>query len=388
MHGYIQRIAGDQVVAALKRSPAVAILGPRQCGKSTLARRILTGRDAVHLDLQARADLAKLSEPELFLEQHRSRTVCLDEIQRLPEFFSILRSEIDRDRRPGRFLILGSASRDLIRQSSETLAGRIAYIDLTPFLLPEVAIATPTNTLWNRGGFPDSLLAADDAQSAAWRRDFTQTFLERDIPALGFSIPIPVMHRLWRLLAHYHGQTINYSKLAEASELSVQALKKYLALLEQTYMLRLLPPHGGNLKKRLVKAPKLYIRDAGLLHDLLDIESFDQLLGHAVVGASWEGHAMENIIACMPRWRPSFVRTSNGAEVDLVLERGSQLRLYEFKASKAPKPSRGFHELIGDLKPATASIVAPVDASFDAGRHVRVQSLSDACADGRNRASA
>lgn len=337
----------------------------------------------MHLDLQSRTDLAKLAEPELFLEQHRSRTVCLDEIQRLPDFFSILRSEIDRVRRPGRFLILGSASRNLIRQSNETLAGRIAYIELTPFLLPEVATVTKLHTLWSRGGFPDSLLAVDDAQSAAWRRDFTQTFVERDIPSLGFSIPAPVMHRLWRLLAHYHGQTVNYSKIAEAADLSIQALKKYLALLEQTYMLRLLPPHETNLKKRLIKAPKLYIRDTGLLHDLLDIVSFDQLLGHAAVGASWEGHAMENIMACMPRWRPSFVRTSNGAEVDLVLERGSERRLYEFKASKAPKPSRGFHELVGDLKPTSASVVAPVDESFDTGRRVRVQTLLDACTDGQ-----
>jgi len=230
-----------------------------------------------------------------------------------------------------------------------------------------------------RGGFPESLLAGDDRDSADWRRDFTQSFLERDIPSLGFAVPAPVMHRLWQLLAHYHGQLVNFSKLAEAANLSVQTLKRYLALLEQTYMLRLLPSCEANLKKRLVKAPKLYIRDTGLLHDLLDIETYDQLLGHRVKGASWEGLAMENIIAQMPRWRPSFIRTSNGAEADLVLEQGTSRRLYEFKASKAPKASRGFKELVRTLRPVAARIVAPVAASYDIGSNLRVSTLQDAC---------
>ncbi len=379
MHDYIHRNAEASIVRALERSPAVAILGPRQCGKSTLAHKLLTDQSAVYLDLQTRADLAKLAEPELFLEENRTRLVCLDEIQRLPDFFSILRGEIDRDRRPGRFLILGSASRDLIRQSNETLAGRIAYQELTPFLWSEIAQQTTLATHWNRGGFPDSLQSRDDADSIDWRHDFIQTFLERDIPSLGFAIPMPTMHRLWRLLAHYHGQTINYSKLAEAIDLSVQTLKKYLAILEQTYMLRLLPPAETNLKKRLVKAPKLYIRDTGLLHALLDIESFDDLLAHPVMGASWEGFALEQIVASHPRWRPSFIRTSNGAEIDLLLERGTRRRLFEFKASKAPKPSRGFFELVQDLEPESAAIVAPVDAAYQARRGLQVLPLHDAC---------
>jgi predicted AAA+ superfamily ATPase len=379
MHGYIHRSAESEVARALARSPAVAILGPRQCGKSTLAKRLLKNRDAIYLDLQARTDQAKLAEPELFLEQHRTQLVCLDEIQRLPDFFNTLRSEIDRDRRPGRFLILGSASRDLIRQSNETLAGRIAYLELTPFLWPEIAQSTPLATFWNRGGFPESLHSRDDLDSMDWRRDFIQTFLERDIPSLGFAIPMPVMHRLWRLLAHYHGQTVKYNKLAESVDISVQTLKKYLAILEQTYMLRLLPPAETNLKKRLVKAPKLYIRDSGLLHALLEIDTADDLLGHPIVGASWEGFALEQIITSHPRWRPSFVRTSNGAEVDLLMERGSRRRLFEFKASKAPKPSRGFFELITDLNPESAAIVAPVDTAYDAHRQLHVMPLLDAC---------
>jgi predicted AAA+ superfamily ATPase len=372
-------MAEAAVARALRRSPAVAILGPRQCGKSTLAKRMLAGVDSVYLDLQAREDRAKLAEPELFLVNHRSRLVCLDEIQLLPEFFGVLRSEIDRNRQAGRFLILGSASRDLIRQTHETLAGRIAFLDLTPFLVSEVADISPLPTLWNRGGFPDSLLADDDLDSTDWRRDFIRTFLERDIPSLGFAIPMPVMHRLWRLLAHSHGQTANYSKLAAATDLSVRTLKKYLVLLEQTGMLRQLPSCETNLKKRLIKAPKLYLRDSGLLHALLDIDSYDDLLGHPAVGASWEGFSMENLIQCMPRWRPSFLRTSNGAEVDLVLERGARRRFYEFKASKAPKPTRGFHELVRTMAPESAMVVAPVGESYDIGEKFRVSTLLDAC---------
>lgn len=377
MHGYIPRLAERELSRALARSPAVAILGPRQSGKSTLAREFLKSVDSVYLDLQARSDLNKLTEPELFLDEHRSHLVCLDEIQRTPGFFSTLRSEIDRDRRPGRFLILGSASRDLIRQSHETLAGRIAYLELTPFLFPEVAAHTVLPRLWSRGGFPESLLASEDLASADWRRDFVQTFLERDIPSLGFQVPAPVMDRLWRLLAHYHGQSINYSKLAAASDLSVPTLKKYLALLEQTYMIRLLQPFATNLKKRLVKAPKLYIRDSGLLHSLLDIETYDSLLANPAVGASWEGFGVEHVIAGMPRWRPSYIRSSNGAEVDLVMERGGKAQFFEFKASKAPKASRGFHQLVRDLNPVQATVIAPVEESYPARDGMRITGIQD-----------
>ena len=376
MHGYVRRAAEEALGSALARSPAVCILGPRQCGKSTLAREFLKNSPStVHLDLQDRKDVNKLNEPELFLEQHRDDLVCLDEIQRLPDFFSVLRAEIDRDRRPGRFLILGSASRDLIRQSNESLAGRIAYVDLTPFLFAEVKDVANLQTLWVRGGFPDSLLAATEEDSVLWRRDFVRTFLERDIPVLGLTIPSPVMERLWRLLAHYHGQTINYSKLAAAADICVSSLKKYLAILDQTYMIRLLPHCEVNLKKRLIKSPKVFIRDSGVLHSLLDIDSYDELLGNPAVGPSWEGVGMENVIQAMPDWRPSFLRTSNGAEVDLVMERGQKRQMFEFKASKAPKPSRGFFELVRELAPEHAFIVAPVDESYDHARDIRVTNL-------------
>lgn len=304
----------------------------------------------------------------------------LDEIQLAPDLFSALRSEIDRDRRPGRFLILGSASRDLIRQSNETLAGRIAQLELTPFLLPEIAGVADWKALWIRGGFPDSLLAADERDSLDWRTDFIRTFLERDIPSLGFAIPLPLMERLWRMLAHDHGQTVNYSKLAGALDLSVPTLKKYLAVLEQTYMLRLLAPYDANLKKRLVRSPKLYVRDSGLLHSLLDIESFDALLAHPVADESWEGFAIEQLIAAMPRWRPAFLRTANGAEADLVMERGQRRLLFEIKLSKAPQPSRGFYELIEDLRPESATVIAPVDGPYEQRRGVWAMGLSNALA--------
>jgi len=372
MHAYVQRDAEKKLHRALLRSPAVAILGPRQSGKSTMAKTLLANLPAVYLDLQNRVDRNKLTEPELFFDRHRDELICLDEIQLLPEFFSVLRSEIDRDRRPGRFLILGSASRDLIRQSTESLAGRISYIDLTPFLLKEVSGVSTWSDLWLRGGFPESVLAENDAHSFDWRLDFVRTFMERDIPALGFNIPIPVIERLWLLLAHYHGQTVNYNKLASAADISIPTLKKYLSILEQTYMLRLLPPAAANLKKRLIKSPKVYLRDSGILHALLDIEEYDHLLGNPVAGASWEGFVLENIIAQHDRWKPSFLRTSNGAEIDLLIERGGKCHLFEFKLSKAPKPSRGFYELVGAMSPKSAWVVAPVDETYEIKKGVFV----------------
>lgn len=372
MHGYITRLLEDRIHRSLSRSPATAILGPRQCGKSTTARMMLKNRPSIYLDLQDRVDRNKLAEPELFFDRYREKMICLDEIQMLPEFFSILRSEIDKDRRPGRFLILGSASRDLIRQSTETLAGRIAYLDLSPFLIHEVSPSILWSDLWLRGGFPESTLAGNDADSFDWRLDFIRTFMERDIPGLGFNIPVPVIERLWLLLAHYHGQTVNYHKLAAAADISIPTLKKYLAILEQTYMLRLLPPAETNLKKRLIKSPKIYLRDSGILHALLDIETYDNLLAHPIAGASWEGFVIENIIACFSRWKPSFMRTANGAEMDLVLERAGRRHVFECKLSKTPKPSRGFYELIDAVQPESAWVIAPVDDPYEISEKVTV----------------
>lgn len=372
MHGYISRLIEKDLRKALNRSPVVAILGPRQSGKSTTAKLLLNEISSVYLDLQNRVDRNKLIEPELFFDRFRDQLICLDEIQLLPEFFSVLRSEVDKDRRPGRFLILGSASRDLIKQSTESLAGRIAYIDLTPFQLNEVINTVTLSDIWLRGGFPDSTLAEDDSDSFNWRQDFIRTFMERDIPALGFAIPVPIIERLWLLLAHYHGQTVNFSKLATAADISIPTLKRYLAILEQTYMIRLLPPAGANLKKRLVKSPKVYMRDSGILHALLDIEGYDSLLANPIAGASWEGFVIENIITGQKGWKPTFLRTSNGAEIDLLLERENKRYVFECKLSKAPKPSRGFYELLDVINPDGAWVVAPVDEPYEVKKGIWV----------------
>lgn len=379
MHGYLPRQAKAALAKALARSPATLLLGPRQCGKSTLARQLLAEQgQGVVLDLQDRSDRAKLHEPELFFEAYRDQLVCLDEIQLLPEFFSLLRSEIDRDRRPGRFLLLGSASGPLLRQSHESLAGRIAQVELTPFLLQEVHASRSWRELWLRGGFPDSLLARDDEASLDWREDFIRTFLGRDIAALQLGLPLPLMERLWRLLAHSQGQTLNASRLAGLLDLRASKLQQLLAVLEQTFMLRRLQPLEANLSKRLVRSPKLYLRDSGLLHNLLGIETYDDLLAHPQAGESWEGFVIEQLIAAHPRWRPYFLRTGHGAELDLVLERGQRRRVYETKLSKAPKLSRGFHELVQLLQPERAELIAPVDTSYEVRPGIWVRSPLEA----------
>lgn len=383
MHGYVKRLLEENLKKALERSPLVAILGPRQCGKSTLAKEFMKKRgNFIYLDLQDRTDRNKLNEPEVFFERYHSQLICFDEIQRLPDFFSTLRSEIDKNRKPGRFLILGSASRDLIRQSNESLAGRIAYLNLSPFLYSELKHVVDWQTLWLRGGFPESVLSKSDEQSYNWRQDFIQTFLERDIPSLGFSIPSPLIERLWQLLAHYHGQAINFSKLASAADLSIPTLKKYIFILEQSYMIRILQPCYKNIKKRVLKSPKIYIKDSGILHSLLSVEEFDRLLAHPVNGVSWEGFAIENVIAHMPDWKPSYIRTSNGAEIDLVMEKGDKKQVFEFKMSKAPKPSKGFFSLMEDIRPDKTWIVAPVDEGYEYKKGIWVENLGQLTGNG------
>lgn len=379
MHGYIKRALEEEILKKLKYSPAVAILGPRQCGKTTLAKKSVSEADSVYLDLQKRTDLNKLNEPEIFLESYRDKLICLDEIQLKPDFFSFLRSEIDADRRNGRFLILGSASRDLIRQSSESLAGRISYIDLSSFVFDEVKDKYSWQSIMLRGGFPESLLAENEEVSFGWRTDFIRTYLERDIPALGFNIPVPVMDKLWILLSHYHGQTINYSKLANTVDVTQQTLKKYLSILEQTYMIRFLQPYEANIKKRLVKSPKVYIRDSGILNALQNIERFDELLSNPISGHVWEGLCIENLIFKYNKHKPYFLKTSNGAEVDLILEKAGKPTVYEFKFSKAPAPSRGFYEIIKDLglEDQENYIIAPVDEKYEYKKNIWVKNLGE-----------
>ena len=392
MHGYLNRKLEEKLEKSLKRSPVVAILGPRQCGKSTLAKSYLTKikgkQKIIYLDLQNRSDLNKLNELELFFDEYRDHLICFDEIQLYPELFYKLRSEIDKDRRNTRFLILGSASRDLIRQSSESLAGRIAYLELTPLLFTEILNTQGTLSLkeehkhWLRGGFPNSFLAENDEDSYEWREDFIKTFLERDIPQLGFQINTNAMKRFWQLLSHYHGQTLNYSKIAEVSELSIPSVKNYLDLLEATYMIRLLQPYEANLKKRLIKSPKLYIRDSGLFHNLIKVDNFASLLAHPCLGASWEAYAIENILSHFKNPEAYFMRSSNGAELDLIVKtRKNKLIAFEFKASKAPKLSKGFYEMMTSIKIDEAYLISPVEESYPYKQNIRVANLNLELAD-------
>ena len=324
MHGYLERLLASTIEQRLRRNPVVAILGPRQCGKSTLATKIVERYDgAVHLDLERASDRAKLRDAEAFFRVNRGRLVCLDEIQRVPDLFEALRPAVDETGAPGQFLVLGSASRDLIRQSSESLAGRIAYLELTPFMIGEVEGLDDfqLRRLWLRGGFPRSYLAEDDGASFDWRTDFVRTFIERDLPLIGPRVETQRMERLWRMAAHVHGQLLNSSKLGESLGVSYHTVRAYFELLEQTFVVRLLQPFEGNVKKRLVKSPKLYLRDAGVLHALLGIRDQNELLGHPAYGASFEGLVIEHALSGVRDWRAGFYRTSGGAEIDLVLER-------------------------------------------------------------------
>ena len=367
MQEKIDRQLTDTITRRLKNNPAVAILGPRQCGKTTLTGQIARKiTQSVYLDLENPGDLAKLDDPFAFFNLHKNDLVCLDEIQRAPELFSILRSIIDVRARNGQFLILGSAGRDLIRQSSETLAGRISYLNLTPFLLSETDAVKKDDIrrLWLRGGFPRSYLAEDITVSFEWRQDFIRTFLERDIGMLGFRMSPIRLGRLWKMCAHIHGSLLNASKLADSLGVSSHTIRSYIDLLEHTFMLRVLLPDASNLKKRLVKSPKIYIRDSGILHALLDIRTHDDLLSHPIIGASFEGFAMENILANATNYQPSFYRTSAGAEIDLILRKGQRTLAFELKSSTVPKVSKGFWNALDDLSPDEAYVVAPVKEPY------------------------
>lgn len=368
MNNYIPRNNVEKIKRKMAAMPAVAILGPRQCGKTTLAKAIIKKLEAsVYLDLERRADLNKLRDPEAFFNLNADKLICLDEIQRVPELFTELRSRIDRVGSNGQFLILGSASPQLIKQTSESLAGRIAFVELTPFVLDEVAKDKNFETLrqlWLRGGFPRSYLADDDRFSFEWRQDFIRTFLERDIPQLGIRIPAQRLERFWRMCSHIHGQLLNRSSLGSSLGVSHHTINSYLEILEQTFLLRVLPPYHSNIKKRIVKSPKVYFRDSGLLHALLDIETHNDLLGHPAYGASWEGFVIENTIAMLPDWKPYFYRSASGAEIDLILEKGLKRIALEIKASSAPDVKKSFWTALKDLNISKAWIVAPVETAY------------------------
>ncbi len=350
----IERHDRKMVEEALDHQAGVVLLGPRQVGKTTLAQDIAESREAVYLDMERRADRQVLEEPDLYLDQQAGRLVVIDEVQLMPDLFKALRGQIDRRRRQGhrtgQFLLLGSASNTLLQQSAESLAGRVSYHELTPFMPLEVG-GDAKASLWLRGGFPDSFLAPSDRASLTWREDFIRTYLERDIPSFGLRIPAETLRRFWTMLAHEQGGLLNAAKLAANLGVSGQSVARYLDLLVDLMLVRRLQPWHANAGKRLVKSPKVYIRDPGLTHALLGIESPEDLLGHPVVGGSWEGFCIEALIAAAPRGtEASFYRSSAGAEIDLILKlpRG-EIWAIEVKRTTAPKVTRGFHIAADDL---------------------------------------
>lgn len=379
----IDRKIESQLRAAVRRQAAVALIGPRQVGKTTLALKLGESLPSVYLDLESPQDIAKLSDPELFFERHRDKLVILDEIHRFPELFRVLRGVIDRSRRAGRrtglFLILGSASIDMLRQSGESLAGRIAYIDMAPIVATEIeADRTAQERLWLRGGFPDSFLADSDRASLALRQDFIRTYLERDVPQFGPRIPAETLRRLWTMLAHNQGQLLNASRLATSLEVSVPTVNRYIDLLVDLLLVRRLEPQHVNIGKRLVKAPKLYIRDSGLAHALLRLETQNDLAGHPVNGASWEGFVIETLITANQDTPASFYRTRAGAEVDLVLEpgRSGERWVVEIKRGLNPKLTKGLRNSLADLRPARAFVVYSGQETYPLAENIEAIGLS------------
>jgi predicted AAA+ superfamily ATPase len=370
----LSRIAQALLTDLLAQFPAVVLLGPRQVGKTTLA---FAAKDlhpnAYYLDLELPSAQRQLDDPEAFLQAHRHQLVILDEVQRQPQLFEVLRSVIDQRRRDGetagQYLLLGSASGTLLQQTSESLAGRVAKMELTPFQLREVmeplSTSAEMNSLWVRGGFPLSWMAADDASSLRWRDMFVATYLDKDIPALGPRIPSSTLRRLWTMLAHNQGGLLDASRLAGSLAVSGQTVGRYIDLLCDLMLVRRLPAWSGNAGKRLVRSPKVYVRDSGIVHSLLGLDSLDALLGHPIAGSSWEGFVIEQLLAAAPQAQASFYRTSHGAEADMVLSlRNGQTWVVEVKRSSAPTVSRGFYLAAEDVGASRKLLVAPVGDAY------------------------
>lgn len=376
----LKREAKDRVRNALKCTAAVVLLGARQVGKTTLAHEIAKEHNSIYLDLESPEDLMKLTDALTFLRQNSDRLIILDEIQRAPNLFPVLRGIIDQNKlsgkQAGQFLLLGSASMDLLRQSSESLAGRISYVEMSGLTLLEVD-AKNVEQLWLRGGFPDSYLAKTNEISWDWRENFIRTYLERDVPQLGFRVPATRLRRLWTMLAHIQGENINFSKLAANLEVDAKTVVHYLEILEDLLLVRRINPWYENVKKRLVKSPRFYVRDSGILHKLLGVNDVNALLSHPILGKSWEGFVLENILSVIPTDTEAyFYRTSAGAEVDLLLKFSTgKIWAIEVKYGVAPKIEKGFYQSVEDLGVDKKYIVYSGDSKFNVEQDVEMISL-------------
>jgi len=385
MQGMLERWITDKLEQTMRHTPAVALLGPRQVGKTTLAQKIVASRSALYLDLEAPEDLLKLSDPSVFLSMHSDKLVVVDEIQRAPDLFMVLRGLIDKNRRAGRkgdqYLLLGSASMDLLRQSSESLAGRISYIELAGLNVLEVPSAKlkDIQKLWFRGGFPESYLSKTDSLAMDWLENLIRTYLERDVPQMGFRVSATRLRRLWTMLAHLQGEPINFSKLGGNLEVDGKTVAGYIDILVDLLLVRRLEPWYANVKKRLVKSPHFYIRDSGILHRLLGIDDYDSLLSNPILGKSWEGFVIENMLSVLPnRAEAYFYRTAAGAEIDLLLKLSAkELWAIEIKNSVAPKIKQGFHLACTDVEATQKYVVYGGKDEFPIEKNTTVISLKN-----------
>lgn len=374
---YISRILTEAVLNGIRNNPVTAIIGPRQCGKSTLAKNLLPKvKESTYLDLEKPSDLARLEQAEWFFQSQKEKLICLDEIQRKPEIFPLIRSLADEWGNNGHFLILGSASRELLRQSSESLAGRISYKRLTPFLWQEIHDNASLEEYLYKGGYPRSILKSDDLASFNWRNDFIMTYLERDLLQWsGFSPS--TMGRLWQMLAHLNGQTVNYSSLGNALGVSHTTVRNYIELLQSTFMVEIVRPFRANTGKRLIKSPKVYISDAGITAALLGLKDFSSISGHPVFGSLWESVVLANMTGHFPSLEISFYRTSHGAELDFLVSDREKHIAVECKASLSPSLSKGNHNAIEDVRPLKTLVVAPVDKGYPLNDRIHVLSLHE-----------
>jgi len=385
----IHRGLSETILKALQSMPVVALLGPRQVGKTTLALSIAKQleKETLYLDLESDSDMVKFTDSEAYLKRHAGRLLIIDEVQRKPDLFRLLRGIVDERKRNGerscQFLLLGSASRDLLQHTSETLAGRIRYLELTPFTAMELKQHEGTGfqleKLWLQGGFPDSYTSLSEEDSWWWRSDFIATYLERDLPQMGVGIASAQLKRFWRMLAHYHGNQINLSEIGRSLELTHTTIKNHLDVLADFYMVRQLQPWSGNVKKRLVKTPKIYIRDSGILHSLINASNMEVLLSNPAMGASWEGFVIENILNSLDnRWNYSYYRSATQVEIDLVLETpNNEVWAIEIKRTSAPKLGRGFHEACSDIKANRKWLINANDERYPLPKEVEVIGLLD-----------